>query len=367
MASFGTTGFNDPVGSTPLAQKLGLPQQQTDKVAKAISSGQLRTEPGSNNPFADIARVAREKGIIGQPQQQQPQTVPGQMSPGLVGSNPPAQQDAEGGIQSRIRETFDPRSAPSIVSEQPGPELENAISAVQRPTRQEFERNVVPQLVSQAVTQGAFGGAREGLARQNAGERLARALGDQARQLTFQDLQGRRQAVSNIFQTQEQLRQRDLAQGRNLAGDIFQQQQRLGEQARQFNTDARLRIPEIIRSGISTSLTGPTLLGRAGSQVRGFNQQFVEALRNAFNQAQGAPFRGLGELGQIISGSGSIPTGQRTSVDPNVLQSLLSGTVGGANLGQTFGDIFKDFDLAGGSGSFGSVPQSNRSPAADFL
>ena len=176
------------------------------------------------------------------------------------------------------------------------------------------------QLGAQATAAGAFGGSRQGVAEGVAMGEYGRMAGDfAARQ--------RQQA----FQQAQQAAQYDIGQAQQRA----LQQASLQQQAAMANQQAALSGAGVQQAGAAGlgGLAGQAFgmgqqaqqaIGRQAALQRSLQQQMIDAQRQQFAGATGAPLAGLGALSQVL---GSIPTPQTTTTsqpfNPATLLMLL--------------------------------------------
>jgi hypothetical protein len=150
-------------------------------------------------------------------------------------------------------------------------------------------------LSAQAIGSGAFGGAREGIAR---GEYEA-----------SRDLQD--------AQILSQLRQQGFTQAQQLAGQQFAQQSQLAQLQPQL---------------LGTQISG---LGQLGGQEQAQQQALLTAQQQAAREAAFEPFTRLGLVGQQISqlSPGALPAQVQTLTQPQAPASPFSSALGiGAGL-----------------------------------
>jgi len=194
----------------------------------------------------------------------------------------------------------------AYLSPESNPFLASTIQAGIRPIFENLQANILPGLESRAIQQGAFGGARPGLA---AGQAVAGAS------------QGAFDIASRI------------------ANENYQRERGL-----------QLQAPQLLESGLRFSQLQPQLLGQVGDIRRQLAQEQIDAERQAFREAQAAPFEPLFPLATILQGGNLGTVGRTTSTGgPSGVAQGITGALGGAALGAGVADV----GGFGGESSFG--------------
>ena len=201
-------------------------------------------------------------------------------------------------------------------------------------------------LQGQAVGAGAFGGAREGVARGAYEAERDIGIASQLANLRQAGLQQAQQQAAQAFAQQQALaqekarmagqgftQQQSLAQQlAQMAGQGFTQQQALAqEQARQAQLGQQLAQQEI------------TGLGQLGGLQRQLTQAGLTAQQEAAREAAFEPFTRLGLIGpQLASVIGGFPaaTQLQTTPPPSTTQQLLGLGIGGLGLAGAAKSVF---------------------------
>ena len=183
-------------------------------------------------------------------------------------------------------------------------------------------------LQAQAVGAGAFGGAREGVARGAYEAERDIGAAQLLAQLRQAGLQQAQQQAAQAFVQQQALAQEQARQ----AGQGFTQQQALSqEQARQAQLGQQLAQQQI------------TGLGQLGGQQRQIEQARLAADQEAAREAAFADFTRLGLVGpQLASVIGGFPaaTQVQSTPPPSTSQQLLGLGIGGLGLAGAARGIF---------------------------
>lgn len=129
---------------------------------------------------------------------------------------------------------------PSL-SPESNPALQRATEAAIRPITQAFETNVLPNIRSNAITAGGFGGSRQGVAEGLASESALRAIGDTSANVQNQAYQQGLQAMVQALSLQPQLATSAFLPSTALGGVGTQLQQmsqaQLSEAANRYLTE----------------------------------------------------------------------------------------------------------------------------------
>jgi len=232
----------------------------------------------------------------------------------LLAPQSPLQQEALGmqeqtardlmGIGQPIMDLGQQTLSGQFLYPESNPFLQANIEAATRPITDLFLQQSLPQLQSQAIQSGAFGGNREGIAATNLATGVNRNILDVSAELTAENY----------------ARERQL----------------------------QLMSPQLIEAGARFQQLGPELLGQVGDVQRQLGQQEIDAQLAAFNQAQQAPFAPLFPLASVLFGGdvGSaghqVTTGIQNVSGPSAFASGITGALGGGALGAGVGNIFWD-------------------------
>jgi len=191
------------------------------------------------------------------------------------------------GVLNSLLQTPDPQNDPTV----------NAFAdAATRPLVDQFEQQILPQIGSRAVQEGAFGGSRQAIQEAQAAEGLARAVGDT-----------RAGIFNNAFGQQFDAQQRALA----LAPQINQQ----------------LGLPG-------------QLLSQVGAARENLTQQQLDAERARFDFNQGSDLASLQNFSNLINqfgGGQTITSGLGGGSQRGGLGGALGGASAGASLAPLLG------------------------------
>lgn len=181
-----------------------------------------------------------------------------------------------------------------LLNEDPNARRDSTIAAVERPFYQNLTEKALPAIRNEAVSQGGFGGSRQGIGEAQAIRDTGVAAGDAASKVATDiygtDVRAQLQALGLLPQTQQSLL--SPATTTSGVGDVRQQQaqQLLNQDVSNFNFD----------------------------QYAPFLQS-----KEILSLLQGIP-------GQQVVSTGSVP-------QPNKLTQALGGAATGATLGSVFG------------------------------
>lgn len=226
---------------------------------------------------------------------------------------------------------IDPKNSSDLVNAistvaGPGPDLTENSSAVQaaiaaaiNPVQERLQQDILPQITSEAVRQGAFGGARADIEEGKALTDFNRQATDIAGKISFEDLAQRRALGTDIFKTEANLAGTNLENQDAFALQDLDQRRKFIPQMAQIENQRAAQVAQLEEKGFGLSLLPEQTREQIGAARRGEQADLkAEGLRQ-FNQELELPFAGLSPTLAAISGS--------PSSDP---ASPLSGGVGGA-------------------------------------
>jgi len=168
------------------------------------------------------------------------------------------------------------------------PYIKQTAEAAIAPVQQAFNANKLA-MNDQAISQGAYGGAR-------------------------QDLQQNR-LVDEFNKT-----------AGNLTNDIYYKNYS-DERGRQQTSNQLLDQANLL------ALAGPTALASAGSQLQGWDQAQLQDEMARWSRQQQAPWAGINEMANILGAGGFGSSTQTTDKGGNQFASILQGVLGGASTG----------------------------------
>lgn len=188
--------------------------------------------------------------------------------------------------------------------------LQQALEAITRPIFERVQEQILPQLTSQGVLQGAFTGARaQEVLPQLIQRDASREIADAAARLSLADVQSQRETLPDLIQSQAGI---------------------------------SALIPQLEEGGFRQALLPANILEQTGGLQRADEQTLLDEKLALFNEEILAPFRGLPEFGSIL-GVGT-PFGS----------SQIQGTTTKTTSGGLFGELLKaGLGLAAGVGSGG--------------
>jgi hypothetical protein len=193
-------------------------------------------------------------------------------------------------------------------------------------------------LQAQAVGAGAFGGAREGVARGAYEAERDIGIASQLANLRQAGLQQAQQQAAQAFAQQQALAQeqaRQAGQGFTQQQSLAQQQAQLGQQQLGFAQQQ----PALAAQQISQ-------LGTLGQSDLAYRQALIDAQAAAAREAQYEPFTRLGLIGQQLAQiqPGAFPTQtvgyQQPQAPASPLQTVLGVGTGLAGLAGSMKGIF---------------------------
>ena len=214
-----------------------------------------------------------------------------------------------GGFTARADKEF----TPEVLDTQP------AIEAMLNPIQQRLEEQVIPNLRSEAITQGAYGGDRYWTAADTAiRDNFTREAQDIAAKINLAEGQRRDDARLQSFLTNQ-----------SLYSDLQRQEQA-----------ASALIPNLQQSVYQEKLMPSEILNRSGTQEQLFNQDLLDEAYQQYVLSTQTPFAGLDSYASLIN---SIPMGgMSTLTGPRQrgggrLGGAIAGGLGGAGAAAALG------------------------------
>lgn len=205
-------------------------------------------------------------------------------------------------FRAPLNNDFNPQSA----------ETAGVIDASIDPIQQRLTEQIIPQIQSQAIQDGAFGGRRQDVATDSALQDFSREATNTAARINFED----------FSRTEEQR-----------FGDHLAQMQ-LTPELLKLEQAAALTAPELQNLGVQQQLLPSQILGSAGQRERLFAQDSIDEAYQRYLLSTQTPFAGLDQYASIVagtpSGQTSTLTGPRSGGGGG--SGVLSGALGGAGL-----------------------------------
>ena len=193
-----------------------------------------------------------------------------------------------GNITSQLGQST---AAGAFLSPDSNPFLRQTIEAANRPTIENFQRNILPSFNSRAIQGGAFKGssAREFVQAQLASD-LSNTIGDTSAQLANQNFARERQIQQNA--------------------------------------------PFLIDAGARLNQLSPEILGQVGQGIRGLEQLNIQDQLLRLQEQNEAPFRPLFNLASILQGSdiGSSVKEKSSGSSGGGAGQAIGGAIAGAGL-----------------------------------
>lgn len=215
---------------------------------------------------------------------------------------------------------------------------QDAVNAYLDPVQRRLQNEIVPQLQSQAIAQGAYGGARYNTAlAETVNDNFTREAANISAQLGYGEaVRGQDQAFQ-AWQTNQ-----------NLAPELFRTEQ-----------TAALGLPSIQQGATQALLTPSSILSGAGMTEQLNEQDLLDEAYNQYLLSLQTPFAGLDQYSSIIAGAPSggtstaTSTGPRASTGSSVIAGALGGGLGAYGLSQAFpaalGGLGGSAGIAGGA------------------
>lgn len=191
------------------------------------------------------------------------------------------------------------------------------IQAAIDPLRQDLTQNILPGVQSKAISEGAYGGARQDFLTEKAINDFERNAQNTAANINYQDL-SRTDALS----------QQDLNQRReNIPKSSLAEQNLLST------------APGLTSAGLNADLAPNDVLNQIGNTYQLQNQDQLDALYQQWQQQQAAPWQGLPEYANIVTGSNTGGTTTQSGAKGGGLTGALQGAVGGLGLANSLSGI----------------------------
>lgn len=162
-----------------------------------------------------------------------------------------------------------------------------------------YQENVIPQLTSQAVNQGAYGGARQNLLSQQVGDSFAKEISNAA----ITDAQNRRNLIPQYMFAE---------------------------------SSAAQTIPQLTSSGYSLNQQPISTLAAAGDAQSTLDQNALSNQYQKWQQANQAPWSNLSNYANIIQ-AGGYGSGTSSTIAPKAGSSSIAGALGGGLTGGVMG------------------------------
>lgn len=230
-----------------------------------------------------------------------------------------AQRITGGNILNAGQNTFQTQSADTT----------GVIEAALNPVRENLMENIIPQIQSQAIQSGAYGGTRQDVVTQQALQDYSREAANIAANIGYQD-----------FVRTEDQRFAD-AQARN---DRAVENERLQQ-------TAALSLPDLQNAGLQQQLTQSDLLAAIGGTEQAFDQNALTEAYNQYLLSVQSPYAGLSEYAALLSGIPIGGTATATSTGGSAGSSPIAGAMGGALSGAQLGSLVPGIGtVAGGVG-----------------
>jgi len=218
---------------------------------------------------------------------------------------------------------------PGVAQQYMNPFIENVIDVQQARARRQFEEQTDPQLASQAVRAGAFGGSREGIVRGLARERMEDRLGDlEATQ--------RAQAFEQAQKAFEADQMRGL-RAFGLTEEAAQQAGRLGIAGEQLGLQAAQRTAALGEGEQAFGLRQADVLRQIGEQQQAFDQQQLDIATSDFISERDFPRQQIAYMGGILHGVPVSPISETATfqAQPSAAQQMLGFGLGGLGLAKS--------------------------------
>lgn len=186
-------------------------------------------------------------------------------------------------------QTLDPRTNPGF---------SGVVSAATRPAIESFSQDVVPQLTSQAIASGAYGGSRNGIALGLAADRLGQSLQDTTSNLAYSNFQAERQRQLQAPSL--------LGAAYSLDQQPFQTASALGAERQGFAQDAineNYQLDQLARTQPFQSVGQfGSLLQQVGDQLgTGINEGSQNSAQTSFDRSVGVQSQDPGTFGTLTN------------------------------------------------------------------
>jgi hypothetical protein len=188
------------------------------------------------------------------------------------------------------------------------PFIAQTAQAALKPVQQAFDANKLA-MNDMAISQGAYGGARQDLQQNRLMDDFTNTAGNLTNDIYYKNYANERGIMQN-------------------SADLLDQANRL-------------------------SLAGPTALAAAGSQAQGWDQAALDDAQARWTRQQQAPWQGLGEMSNLLSSGGFGTSTQVTeAAKQNPILGILQGLMGGASTGASLASGIGNVAAGAGIGAF---------------
>jgi hypothetical protein len=314
-----------------IAQQASFTQAAQQAAARQAGLGALTFDPTTGA----VTQVGAGTGIAGyEPYLQEAQRLTGAAETTLGGVAPYQQQlQTAGTTLGGATQYMGPQAYQAFMS----PYQQDVIQATEDLLQRQRQQGL-GALQAQAVGAGAFGGAREGVARGAYEAERDIGIASQLANLRQAGLQQAQQQAAQAFAQQQALAQeqaRQAGQGFTQQQSLAQQQAQLGQQQLGFAQQQ----PALAAQQISQ-------LGTLGQSDLAYRQALIDAQAAAAREAQYEPFTRLGLIGQQLAQiqPGAFPTQtvgyQQPQAPASPLQTVLGVGTGLAGLAGSMKGIF---------------------------
>lgn len=225
----------------------------------------------------------------------------GPLTAGPTGAQTQANQaaislaNANMGVGNQVQQLGQDTVAGKYLDPASNPALQAGINAALNPIYERYTRQVMPQVTSNAIAGGAYGGARHGLGLAQASTDLAREGADASARIVYDNYQRER--------------------------------------------DRQLQGGNIIQQGLGLNTAPIDMLSQAGGQQQGWNQAVNDDQLTRYNMSLQSPWNGLNQYSSIIQGGmpGSSTYSRTSSGSP--AGNAIQGALGGASLAGGLGSL----------------------------
>lgn len=194
-----------------------------------------------------------------------------------------------------------------------------AIEAAIDPLRQELLTKTIPGMQSAAISQGAWGGNATDYLQAQALDDFSRNATNTAANIAYQDIARRDElGLTDLI---------DRRQNENRAGLLEQ--------------SLLSQIPQLVTGGYAADLMPIDTLQQLGDREQLQTQDQLNSDYQQYMLSQLAPFQGLSEYANLISGTalGGTSTARGGGGNSSGLAGVLSGALGGAGLASSIGGL----------------------------
>lgn len=206
-------------------------------------------------------------------------------------------------FRAPLNQSFDPTSADTA----------GVIDAAIAPIQERLTEQLIPQIQSQAIQDGAYGGRRQDVATDAALQDFSREATNTAAMINYED----------------------FARTEGQRFDDYMGRMQLTPELLKLEQAAALTAPEIANLGVQQQLLPSQLMSDAGLQEQLFEQDRIDEAYQQYLLATQTPFAGLDQYASIVAGT---PSGQTSTLTgPRSSRGgggggVLSGALGGAGL-----------------------------------